>query len=328
MTYKTNCKVFKIGIYAHPSAPISSVAGVWDIFNLVKQLASNTREIQLALIGGKHFSQADGAPISLYPSTSPDSADYDLIIIAALGPIAKDGMSFDPQLLSWVKRCSNNGAAIASICTGAFLLASTGLLDKRKATTHWKMASVFKTQFPEVELRVENMLTHDGTFFCSGGAYAFQDLCLYLVDHFFGRGLAQACSELLMIDLNTRSQLTFSGLQALKVHNDKRILMVQNWLEDKLGENLSIEEVAKHFSMSSRNLVRRFKSATNEVPSNYIQKLRVEKAKSLLQSKHETIESIAYQVGYQDIQYFRQLFKKTSGMTPSQFRQSLNLNEN
>lgn len=322
MTNKTKYKTFKVGIYIHPSSPVSSVTGVWDIFSLAKQLIAPETDLQLSLIGTKHFSQYPNSPISLSPTSSLESSDYDLIIITALGPIPKNGIEFAPTLVDWLKECANNGAAIASVCTGAFLLASTGLLNHRKATTHWKMASQFKIQYPNVELRIESMLTHDGSFFCSGGAYAYQSLCLYLIDTYFGRELAETCSSLLMIELNTKSQLTFAGLQALKAHDDSAIISIQNWLEDNLEKIPSIDTIATHFNMSSRNFVRRFKTATNETPSNYIQRLRIERAKFLLQSGNETIDSICYQVGYQDVQYFRTLFKKISGMTPSEFRLS------
>jgi transcriptional regulator GlxA family with amidase domain len=301
---------------------VSSVAGVWDIFSIAKQLLTSDTTLKLSLIGRNHFSQQTNSPISLSPSELPENTDYDLIIITALGPIPKKGITFDPALISWLKSNSDKGAAIASVCTGAFLLASTGLLNQRRATTHWTMAAQFKQQFPSVELRTENMLTHDGSFFCSGGAYAFQDLCLYLIETFFGRELAETCSSLLMIELGTRSQLTFSGLQALKVHSDEQILNAQNWLEDNLDSSESVDEIASHFNMSTRNFVRRFKAAVNETPSSYIQKLRVEKAKYLLESSNLTIDAIALKAGYQDTQYFRTLFKKISGMTPSQFRES------
>lgn len=316
----TNTTSFKIGIYTHPSTPISSVAGVWDIFTVAKQLVEPEYQLSISLIGSGHFSQHVNSPICVYPEATLEKTEYDLIIISALGPIPKKGIDFDIDLKSWIRKCSDNGAAIATVCTGAFLLASTGLLDQRRATTHWKMASRFREQFPKVELRIENMLTHDGSFFCSGGAYAFQDLCVYLIETYFGKTAAKACSELLMIDLTTRSQLAFAGFQALKLHNDRQVLAVQNWLEDNLVNGQTVDEIASQFNMSSRNLIRRFKSATNETPSAYIQKLKIEQAKYLLMSNDQTIDSIAYEVGYQDVQYFRALFKRICGMTPSQFR--------
>lgn len=327
MTIQTNLinkekPKFKLGIYAHPTTPISSIAGIWDIFSVAKKLSATDLDIEISIIGTTHFSQYEKAEISLNPSTPIKDTNYNLIIIAGIGPIPEEGVRFNPKIISWLKECSNNGGAIASVCTGAFLLASTGFLDHRKATTHWSAAGQFKDQFPKVKLSIENMLTHDGPFFCSGGAYAFQDLCVYLIDSFFGRALAETCASLLMIELTKRSQLTFAGLQALKIHNDKQILSIQNWLEDNLNSSENINEIATRFNMSPRNFVRRFKAATNEVPSNYIQKLRIEKAKYLLESSTKTIDTIAYSVGYQDVQYFRRLFKKISGMTPSNFRYS------
>lgn len=322
MTYKTENSFFTVGIYTHPSAPTSSVAGLWDIFSMCARLLPEDTRLMTTLVGPAHCSQSNNSPIHIFPCEEVGEKQYDLLIIAGLGPVPEGGFEFDEALISWLKDCKDKGSAIASVCSGAFLLADTGMLDKRKATTHWQYAALFRQQFPKVDLQIESMLTHDGHLFCSGGAYAFQDLCLYLIETFFSRALAEACSKLLMIDLAARSQLTFAGLQALKGHNDEQVLSIQNWMESNLTSINSIEELAERFNMSSRNLVRRFKVATNETPSSYMQKLRIEKAKHLLQSSKQNIETIASQVGYLDQQYFRTLFKKLCGLTPNQFRQN------
>ena len=195
-------------------------------------------------------------------------------------------------------------------------MAETGLLKNRRATTHWATAAQFRSSYPMVDLQIDSMITHDGPFFCSGGAYAYQDLCLYLLEYFFGSALADNCSKLLLIDRAQRTQLMYAGVQGLKQHQDKLIL------ESHLTQASSIEAIAKHFNMSNRNLVRRFKLATNEAPSHYLQKLRVERSKHYLQSSDKSIEEICESVGYQDTQYFRTLFKRLCGMTPSQYRSS------
>ncbi|KZY38076.1 hypothetical protein A3752_14450 [Oleiphilus sp. HI0081] len=289
---------------------------------MCSQLLANDIQLTTSLVGPSHSSINSSTPIRISPTEDIGQKHYDLVIIAPLGPVPTNGFDFDDALIQWLVDSQRKRGAVASVCTGAFLVAATGLLDQRRATTHWKYASQFRQQFPLVDLQIDSMLTHDGTLFCSGGAYAFQDLCLYLIETFFSRSLAEACSRLLMIDLSERSQLRFAGIQALKEHSDEHIIGIQNWMEDHLDSFDSIEELANRFNMSSRNQVRRFKTATDETPSSYLQKLRIEKAKHLLQTGSQNIEAIAGNVGYQDIQYFRTLFKKLCGQTPKQFRQS------
>jgi len=220
----------------------------------------------------------------------------------------------------WLKEQHAKGVYIANICTGAFVSAQAGLLDNKRATTHWLFSDQFIRHFPQAKLQVERTVTDDGLIMCSGGSTSSADLLLHLIRKFGSPQLAAECAKKLLVDTGNRSQVPYSSTTFKKNHQDPDILKIQIHMEKQLKHTINMELLASEFSLSKRNFIRRFKEATQQTPIQYLQNLRLEKAKHLLESSQEAFEQITYRVGLQDANSFRTLFKQRVGLTPGAYR--------
>lgn len=223
-------------------------------------------------------------------------------------------------MVEWLAQQHNKGSYIASMCTGAFVVAQAGLLDGKTATTHWVFSEQFERTFPKVKLKVERTVTDDGLIMCSGGSTSSSDLLLHLIRKFSSPQLAAECAKKLLVDISPRMQTPYSNTTFKKNHTDADILKIQIWLENNLSQNINMEVLVKEFALSMRNFIRRFKEATNHTPVQYLQNLRIEKAKHLLESSKQSFETITQQVGYEDGNSFRRLFKERVGLSPMAYR--------
>ena len=250
-----------------------------------------------------------------------DVKKTDLIIIPALQPQSlSENLDFIPWITSQYKR----GAEVASLCVGAFLLASTGLLNGKKATTHWIAADTFRQMFPEVELIPEKIITEDQGIYTSGGAYSFINLVLHLVEKYSGRDVALFLSKVLEIEIDRKSQSPFAIFMGQKGHEDEPIRKAQEYIESNVGQKISVDQLAGLFLISRRNFERRFKKATANTPVEYLQRVKIEAAKKSLESGRENINEVMYAVGYSDSKAFRTTFKKITGLSPLDYRKKYN----
>lgn len=224
------------------------------------------------------------------------------------------------EMIDWLQLQHQQGSYIASMCTGAFVSAQAGLLDGRSATTHWAFSEQFARRFPKVRLQPERTVTDDGQLLCSGGSTSGSDLLLHLIRKFASPQLAAECAKKLLVDLAVRSQSPYASTTFKKNHTDAEILRIQIWLEQRLSQCIVMEQLATEFGLSMRNFIRRFKDATEQTPIEYLQNLRIEKAKFLLESSQQGFEQITLQVGYADDNSFRRLFKQRVGLAPSAYR--------
>jgi transcriptional regulator GlxA family with amidase domain len=224
------------------------------------------------------------------------------------------------KIIEWLQVQHQQGSYIASMCTGAFVTAQAGLLDGRSATTHWIFSEQFARSFPKVKLQPERTVTDDGQVMCAGGSTSGSDLLLHLIRKFASPQLAAECAKRLLVDICERSQTPYSNTTFKKNHTDADILKIQIWLESRIAKPIFMEQVADEFGLSMRNFIRRFKQATEQTPIQYLQNLRLEKAKFLLESSQQAFEQITLQVGYEDGNSFRRLFKERVGLAPSAYR--------
>lgn len=224
------------------------------------------------------------------------------------------------RMIQWLQTQHRQGCYIASMCTGAFVTAEAGLLDGRSATTHWAFSEQFAKRFPKVKLQAERTVTDDGQLMCSGGSTSGSDLLLHLIRKFASPQLAAECAKKLLVDVSVRSQTPYSSTTFKKNHTDAGILKIQIWLERRIADNILMEQVAEEFGLSMRNFIRRFKEATDQTPIQYLQNLRIERAKLLLESSQQSFDQITLQVGYEDGNSFRRLFKERVGLSPSDYR--------
>ena len=317
----------KVAILAAENCVLSTIAAPMDMFLQAGVLWNVTMgetpdplfDVKIVTTDGKPITAINDVPIT--PAGSMyDIEDVDLVVIPS------QGFFFDPtsqehvQRVDWLKERYESGADLASVCAGAFTLASTGLLDGKEATTYWGMARQFKKSFPKVNLRTDLMVTDQGNLFCGGGITADLNLSLYLINKYCGREVALQSSRCTLVDLDRITQLPFSVFNPEKNHNDSEILDIQEWIEINFAENINLEELAEKMSLSLRQFNRRFKSATGETGIKYLQQIRVEKAKRELIATQKTFDAISLNAGYENSSFFRRIFKSNTGISPAQYR--------
>ncbi|PTS97357.1 AraC family transcriptional regulator [Pedobacter sp. HMWF019] len=244
----------------------------------------------------------------------------DLIIIPSMVSDYDENNKDNLELVDWVMRNYRNGCEIASMCSGAFMLASTGLLDGKKCSTHWCFADVFKKKFPKVNLQVEKLITDEHRIYTNGGGYSFLNLMIYLVEKYYDRQTAIYCSKIFQIEMDRQSQSAFVIFTGQKQHGDEMIMKAQEYIESKIHEKISVETLSSKFAIGRRNFDRRFIKATGNTPVEYTQRAKIESAKKAFETTRKTIHEVMYEVGYSDTKAFREVFRKITGMSPLEYR--------
>jgi transcriptional regulator GlxA family with amidase domain len=316
----------RITILAMYNTMASTVIGPMDVFyqagviwNYIHgQAITPYFDIKMVTSDGKPFKCLNG--VRMLPQGSMnDVQDCDMIIISSILNIEKT-LKYQGQVIDWLTGQYRRGVQIATICTGAFVLAETGLLDGKTATTHWGFADQFRKRYPRIELKIERLITDEGDLFCSGGYNAGTDLSLYLVEKYCGHEIALQSSKSIIADIGRTTQAPYAIFEYQKDHNDSRILSVQQWIEDHFEQNFNYEQLARKYGMSRRTFERRFKTATGDTPLIYQQRIRVEAAKRMLEGGSRSFDEITYQVGYEDSSSFRKVFSKHTGLRPTEYQ--------
>ena len=246
---------------------------------------------------------------------------YDLVIIPAMRSAKIDDVvKRERVLVDWLKRQHNKNADLASICIGAFLLAETGLLKGKNVTTNIRFADLFRQRYPEVEVQDDKIIVDQGNIYTCGGAFVFTTFMIYLIEKYFGHEEAIMVSKILMINTHQQPQHTFSVFQLQRNHSDEKIVEAQVFIEKNYEHSLSIEGLAGRYYMSNRNFIRRFEGATGNTPLEYLQRVRIEAAKRLLENSNDSIDQIAFKCGYDDIGFFRKIFKRHVAINPKEYQ--------
>lgn len=259
-----------------------------------------------------------------YHARANTSDVFDLILVPAFDMDPLSILKENKNSVAWIKMQYEKGAEIVSFCTGAFLLGASGILNGKNATTHWLRAKQFEEFFPEVQLTSEKLIVENNRISLSGGSTSFQNMVLHIVEKNMGRQVALSLAKIYLIDINRSNQLEYSSLTAQKDHQDKKILKAQQIIEKNNTQKLPLDEIAEKVAMSMRTFMRRFKKATGDTPLHYIQRVKVEIAKTKLESESTPFEEIVYEVGYEDINAFRKVFKKFTGTSPTDYRRKFN----
>lgn len=312
----------------------SCVAGLKDLFAITNfcgvEMEMTSPLIQL------HVITPTGEPVTAYngdlihPTEKVNFKHFnrrvDCLIIAPIMTSTAPPIVFQQQLdtlqplMGWLKKEGRRNTFIASACTGSFFLAEAGLLDGQVCTTHWRAAHVFKERYPQAVLCDEELITDNGQIVCSGGASSYLDLGLYMLSELFTQELANACAKLMVYDPGRDKQSPYQAFIQYKQHDDAAIIEVQNWLEGNYEKEIVIEQLGDRFGLSTRTFKRRFKAASGETPSVYLQKIRIEAAKNQLAMTRKSNQDIVWYVGYEDLSSFRRLFKKHVGVTMDEYR--------
>ncbi len=316
----------KITILAMHNTMASTVIGPMDVFyqagvmwnHFNGQALTPYFDVNVVTTIGEPFKCLNG--VRIVPNGSiHDVRDTNLIVVSSILDIDRT-LRVQGEAINWLKDRYDGGARIATICSGAFVLAETGLLDGKTATTHWAFADQFKKRYPQIELKPERLITDEGDLFCSGGANAGIDLALYLVDKYCGHEVALQSSKSLISDIGRTAQAPYAIFQSQKNHQDNRILAVQEWIENNFDQNFTYDRLARRSAMSRRTFERRFKVATGETPLIYQQRVRVEAAKHMLENGDSSFDEITYRVGYEDSSSFRKVFFKQTRLRPGEYR--------
>ncbi len=243
-----------------------------------------------------------------------------LVIIPSLNHNYEQSVEQNKALIHWVEKQYKGGAEVASICTGAFLLASAGLLDGKSCSTHWLAANQFRNRFPEVNLKADQLITDENGIYTNGGAYSFLNLIIYLIEKYYDRSTAIYCAKVFQIEIDRQSQSTFSIFTGQKQHDDDMVKKAQAYIENNCNEKISFEQLSSQFAVGRRNFDRRFIKATGNTPLEYAQRVKIESAKRAFESSRKTINEVMYDVGYSDVKAFREVFRKITGLSPLEYR--------
>lgn len=322
-----------IRIWVYNGILASGVSGPVDVFTAANRLAAKNPADRrgpfqpiawrVESLDGQPVHTASGQTVAV--DGKIDARERaDAILVTA--PFVADMEEFVARreplqaLSSALRRQHKAGAVVASYCTGSYLLAEAGLLNGRIATTHWAKATDFARRYPGVELRANEVLTEQDGVLCTGAVTSFLNLALRLVEMFVGAQLAAMTAKALLIDTNRISQASYATLLDEHGHTDRLVARAQRRMEATLQQGMRLSELAAHLAVSERTLNRRFKQAVGDAPLEYLQTLRVEVAKRLLESGHTSLEAVSLRVGYGDLSTFRQLFKRKTGLSPREYQ--------
>lgn len=297
-----------IGLVWYPGAQAAALHGLADLFTIAARFH---RERGGAVALSALQLGADGA---LAKPAAP--------LTALVVPPSVEGGAAGarPRLAAWVAARHREGTVACSVCVGAFVLAEAGLLDGRPATTHWAIAERFAARFPAVALDADQLVIDDGDVITAGGLMAWIDLGLRLVERYLGPSVMITTARYFLVDPGNREQRFYSSFVPPLSHRDDAILRAQHWLHARSREKLTVPMMARKAGLGERTFLRRFQRATGQSPTEYLQQLRVSRARDLLETTVAGIDEIAGRVGYGDPSAFRKLFHRTVGLTPGEYR--------
>jgi transcriptional regulator GlxA family with amidase domain len=317
-----------ISILVPKGAILGSLEGTRQLFTQVNEFMKAKDEppvfnVQLVglsnstpLVGGLFTANSD--------ATIEDVKKTDLIIIPALDGEITAAVDRNRDFIPWIVKQYNDGAEVASLCLGAFLLAETGLLKGRRCATHWMAENTFRKMYPDVTLVTEKIITDEHRIYSSGGAFSYLNLILYLIEKFAGREMAVLAAKVFAIEIERENQLSFIIFQGQREHEDDAIKKAQEYIEKNYQEKITVDQLASMLALSRRNLERRFKKATSNTVVEYLQRVRIEAAKMSLEKQRENVNDAMYKSGYTDTKAFRSTFKKITGLSPIEYRSKYN----
>ena len=307
---------------------VGSIEGPHKVFTQVNDLLismGKSPAFTVELVGLTKESTYNRGLFTLHAHrTVHEDFHTDLVIIPAPQGDLQQAVALNQELIAWIKRQYQQGAEVASLCVGAFLLAATGLVDGRRCATHWIATNAFQEMYPEVQLVADKIITDDQGIYSSGGAYSYLNLVLYIVEKYVSRDVAVLCAKVFQIDIDRGSQSPFSIFQGQKEHEDEPIRKVQEFIEANFQRRITIEELASMSFLGRRHFERRFKKATFNTALEYIQRVKIEAAKMSLESSRDNVNEVMFSVGYSDTKAFRSMFKNITGLSPLEYRNKYN----
>lgn len=318
----------KVSILVPESAVMEAVADPRYMFTAANQFLQSAGKaplFQVELVAQQRVVHLHDGVFTVNADKTIDEVQRtDLIVIPALFGDMHRAVEKNREVIPWIVKLHHQGAEVASLCVGAFLLASTGLLKGKKCSTHWAFYNEFRETFPEVEVADGSIITDEQGLYSSGGANSYWNLLLYLLEKYTDRDTAILAAKYFAIDIDRNNQAAFAMFTGQKDHKDKEILQAQEFIEVNYAEKISVDQLADSVAVSRRSFERRFKQATNNTVVEYLQRVKIEAAKRSFESSRKNINEVMYDVGYTDTKAFRTVFKKITGLTPIEYRNKYN----
>jgi len=306
------------------AAALGCIEGSFILFNKANDfLAMRGRPplFQVQLVGLTMDAQRYDRLFTVRPDVPIDKVRRtNLIIVPAVNGDMTEVIDANRGFFPWIARQYKSGAEVASLCVGAFLLAATGLLKGRHCATHWLSADDFRTRFPDVNLVSESIITDENGIYTSGGAHSFWNLLLYLLEKYTDREIAIYASKFYEIEIDRDTQSPFLIFKGQKNHQDEAVRKAQEHIETNYRGRLTVDVLCELLAVGRRSLERRFKQATGNTVSEYIQRVRIEAAKKSLETSRKNVAEVMYEAGYSDTKAFRAVFRKIAGMSPLDYK--------
>ncbi len=303
---------------------VSCIVGTWHIFTGANEYWKKKGKpalFNITLAGVPEQAAFVNGLLSISPQVNISSIDKtDLAIIPAIKSDFKKTEKENLPLVDWLREQYKKGTELASMCTGAYLLASTGILDGKSCSIHWNAADNFRNLFPKVIMKADQLITDEYGVYTNGGGYSFLNLLIYLVEKYYDRQTAIYCSKIFQIDMDRNLQSEFSIFNGHKKHNDGMVLEAQQYLEENYTDKISIERLSAKYNISRRSFDRRFIRSTALTPLEYLQRVKVEAAKKAFEKTRQTVSEVMYEVGYNDTKAFREVFSRVTGMSPINYK--------
>lgn len=317
-----------VSILVPEGAVLAGIADPRYMFTAVNdflQKDGNPPLFKVQLVGLAKEVKLNDGQFSVHSDLLLEEAEYsDLVIVPPLSGNLKNGLRINAEFLPWIVEQYETGAEVASLCIGAFLLASTGLLNGKSCSTHWLYVNEFRAMFPEVNVVDDKIVTEQNGLYSSGGATSYWNLLLHIVEKYTDRHTAILASKFFAIDIGRNSQSDFVLFQGQKEHEDREVKKVQEFIEKNFMDKMTVDQLSDMFGMGRRSFERRFKKSTCNTVVEYIQRVKIEAAKRQLEMGRKTVNEVMYDVGYIDNKAFRDVFKKITGMSPVDYRNKYN----
>lgn len=297
-----------IAVVAYDGAQMSAVMGLEDLFMIASRYVAQEGQDELQVV------RIDTDDLQ------PDANETSYAAVILPPNLSGARGSADEPIADFIRNQHARGSSICSACAGVFWLGEAGLIDGRSVTTHWALEAEFLARFPRSNLATDQILIDDNDIVTAGGMMAWVDLGLFLVERYLGVGALTFTARQMLSDPRGRKQSNYRTFRPQLAHGDQSILRLQHWMEENYGENLTVRALSINAQLSERTFIRRFKSATGLPPNRYVQALRIEKARALLEQTRRTVQDIGWSVGYQDISAFGRVFKSVTDTSPADYR--------
>lgn len=325
----------RAAILAFDECYASSVGGFADILQVANSHLRRQQGTAAAQFEWRFVSSSGNAIVAsnglqLQTHKLEPHGRFDLVFIPSLHYGGRDRFDLildqQAETSDWLIAQWRAGAWVAANCTGTFVLAQTGLLDGRTATTTWWLESQFRAKYPKVDLQLRSVITESDRLICAGASASYLLQAIRTIERFAGPAIASQTAKSLLIDVSQTSQVPYLPLLAERTHSDSLVQRAQHWLQSNMTKEIRISELARALAVSDRTLIRRFKAALEQTPLAYLQDLRLEAARALLETGDQSVDVIANQVGYNDTSSFSRLFRERIGMSPGAYRSRFQIN--